>query len=238
MIAALVIAVAAIATFPAAETAGGCVVIELFTSEGCSSCPPADRLLGRLVQEDSGADGRMYPVTLPVDYWNRLGWVDPHSDPRFSARQRAYAAGLGSPVFTPAMVINGRTVVLGSDEAAVRAAIARGRTQSMPAALRLSARWTSTAISGRVELEPPSPHLELIVSLLQDGIDQRIAGGENSGLRLRHERVCRDFVRLGQASSWSLAPPADATPAACRILAYARDPLTGRIDGAAQIDFR
>src|SRR4051812_10358250 len=94
------------------------VVLELFTSQGCSSCPPADALLGRLAQRPS-----VIALAWHVDYWDHLGWRDPYASRQATARQQEYARQLESVVFTPALVVNGRKIVVGSDRAAVETAI-------------------------------------------------------------------------------------------------------------------
>src|SRR5277367_2482465 len=95
------------------------VVLELFTSQGCSSCPPADALLKRLSAENS----QLLPLSFHVDYWNYLGWKDPYSSQANTDRQRGYASTLDGQVYTPELVVNGATGVVGSDEGRVRNAI-------------------------------------------------------------------------------------------------------------------
>src|SRR5207302_9029162 len=98
-------------------------VIELFTSQGCSSCPPADKLVGEL-----GSDPSLVALSLPIDYWDYLGWKDTLADPRHTARQKAYAHARGDgQVYTPQVVVNGILHAVGSDKAAIEAAIANSR---------------------------------------------------------------------------------------------------------------
>src|SRR5450631_4065264 len=122
-------------TLPLAATrvraASAPVVLELFTSQGCSSCPPADAFLGELVRQ-SGVIG----LAWHVDYWNSLGWTDRYARRAWTDRQKAYAEHLGSEVFTPAMVVNGATMVVGSDKSAVRRAIDRATQPPLAVALR------------------------------------------------------------------------------------------------------
>src|SRR6266508_3656100 len=104
-------------------------VIELFTSQGCSSCPPADRLVGELARDPS-----IVAMSLPVDYWDYLGWKDTLANPRHTARQRGYARVRGDrEVYTPQVVVNGAFHVIGSDKAAIEHVIAKSRQN--PAAL-------------------------------------------------------------------------------------------------------
>jgi hypothetical protein len=104
-------------------------VVELFTSEGCSSCPPADRLLARIADEAAHSGQPVYALAFHVGYWDRLEWSDRFADPAFSRRQERYAAALGMPaVYTPEMIVNGRASFVGSDE---RRAIAGGVPQGV-----------------------------------------------------------------------------------------------------------
>src|SRR5215475_9684275 len=98
-------------------------VIELFTSQGCSSCPPADKLMGEFV-----ADPSLVTISLPIDYWDYLGWKDTLADPRHTARQRAYSAVRGDrEVYTPQVVVNGSMHAIGSNKGAIEKAIAKSR---------------------------------------------------------------------------------------------------------------
>src|SRR5476651_2318953 len=102
----------------------GFVLIELFTSEGCSSCPPADELVARVQKEDK--DKPVYILAYHVDYWNNLGWKDQFSSPAYSQRQRQYAAWLKAEVYTPQIVVNGKKEFVGSEEGTLRNAIQSG----------------------------------------------------------------------------------------------------------------
>src|SRR6516165_103101 len=128
MPAALVLAVSAALTCAHAEPRA---VVELFTSQGCSSCPPADRLLGQLAR-----DPALVALSLPIDYWDYIGWKDTLADPRHTARQRAYSKVRGDhEVYTPQVVVNGSLHALGSDREAVEAAIAKSRENPTTLAL-------------------------------------------------------------------------------------------------------
>jgi hypothetical protein len=120
----------ALAASPAARAGEAPVVLELFTSQGCSSCPPADALLGELVRRPN-----VIALAWHVDYWNGLGWRDPFATRLATDRQRAYAVRLHAEVYTPALVVNGAVVVVGSDRAAVAQAIGQAPPLSVPVAL-------------------------------------------------------------------------------------------------------
>src|SRR5712671_7573609 len=121
-------------------------VVELFTSQGCSSCPPADQLLGELAQDPS-----LVSVSVPVDYWDYLGWKDTLADPRNTARQKAYAHARGDgQVYTPQVVVNGSLHALGSDKAAIELAIAASRKNGAMSLLP-----TLTVGEGRLNVTVP-----------------------------------------------------------------------------------
>src|SRR5262249_27873168 len=130
----LLLAGAASLTANRALAATAPVVLELFTSQGCSSCPPADTLLGVLAQRPG-----VIALAWHVDYWNRLGWRDQFASREATARQQAYARQLGSEVFTPALVIDGADVVVGSDRSAVERAIRASAPFPVPVALTRTA---------------------------------------------------------------------------------------------------
>lgn len=185
--------------------AGRPVVVELFTSEGCSSCPPADRLLLEL-----RARPELLVLAFHVDYWDRLGWRDPFSLAAATARQRAYAARLGlHSVYTPQMVVDGRVDVVGSDRRAVAAALtasAREQPAPVPLALRDGPDGLAVAVgagAGQGDL--------VLVGFDRDHTT-RVGRGENSGLSLDEGNIVRSLVPLGawtgEARRFVVARPA------------------------------
>ncbi|SFL52444.1 DUF1223 domain-containing protein [Methylobacterium pseudosasicola] len=204
------------------------VVVELFTSQSCSSCPPAEALIGRLARE--GAD--VLPLAFHVTYWNHLDWRDPYSLPAATARQNDYAARFGGPTYTPQAVIDGQAGLVGSDEAGLRAAIAqaRGTGQTVRVALardgsRLSAKVGPGSGAGRILLIGFDP-----------SHTSRVLRGENAGRTLEQANVVRSIQDLGPwsgaAASFEAAAPAGETAA---LLLQAED---GRILGAARLGDR
>jgi hypothetical protein len=182
------------------------VVVELFTSQGCSSCPAADRLLSALASEGIG----VIPLSFHVDYWNRLGWSDPFSRPEWSRRQEAYAQALGAPtLYTPQVVVDGATEMVGSDELRLRAAIARAAAG--PAArLKLTLAPSATSVTVDVAIELPATFagrpLELWVALYESGLETAVRRGENGGRTLRNDGVVRALTRAGSIVHGSPGP--------------------------------
>src|SRR5262249_58863578 len=123
---ALLVAGCVVASVVMARAGEPRALLELFTSQGCSSCPPADRLVGQLANDPS-----LIALSVPIDYWDYLGWRDTLANPAHSARQRAYARARGDgQVYTPQIVVNGSTHALGSDQAAIERAIAQTGRQT------------------------------------------------------------------------------------------------------------
>ncbi len=175
-------------------------VIELFTSQGCSSCPPADRLLGELANDSS-----IIALSLPVDYWDYLGWKDTLASPRYSAKQRAYSHVRGDrDVFTPQVVVNGTIHVLGSDRAAIERAIA----QSKRAAMLVPVSVIRTGDLATVNVPEGKGQAEVWVCGVARSVPVAIGRGENRGSTITYHNVGKRWVKLGSwsggAASWTI----------------------------------
>ena len=177
----------------AALPGAGPVIVELFTSQGCSSCPPADRALSTLVRDGHVGDRAVVPLAFHVDYWDDLGWADPFSRPAWSQRQYAYATG--ARVYTPQLVVGGRADVLGSDVPAVRAAITAA---PLPARLDAHVRWHDDRAT--ITATAP-PGADVWVALYEDELTTRVARGENAGEALRNDHVVRRLERVVTAGA-------------------------------------
>jgi hypothetical protein len=180
------------------------VVVELFTSEGCSSCPPADALLAQLEKTQPVAGAEVIPLALHVDYWNHLGWSDPFSAHQFSERQGEYAAAFGSgQVYTPQMVVDGVKEFNGSNSSLAQEAI--GNAAREPKGEVLLTRTPSPAegfvrITAQIDKFPKPTDGEVVNVLLavtESGLASDVARGENSGRRLSHVGVVRSLKSLG-----------------------------------------
>lgn len=171
-------------------------LLELFTSQGCSSCPPADELLSRLRRE-TFAGGTVIPLAYHVDYWNYLGWSDPFSSAQWSTRQRDYAAAIPSTqVYTPQLVINGTEQLVGSSERPVRAAIERqleGRDRGSVTIERLTRNGNhlDVELRARLDRDPAGGRADLVVVLFEDGLTTAVARGENARRSLTNDSIVR-----------------------------------------------
>jgi hypothetical protein len=169
-------------------------VLELFTSQGCSSCPPADRLLAKLAAGDQARP--LAPLSFHVDYWNELGWPDPFSLPAWTERQRGYAASLGDDrVYTPELVVGGAAGMVGSSTAAVTRAIAAA---PHPELLPVVAKWDAD----HVEVTATAPAgADVYVAIWEASTRTKVTRGENAGETLVSDHVVRRFERVAAAGS-------------------------------------
>ena len=170
------------------------LVIELFTSQGCSSCPPADQLLSKLAHAGQ-LDGRVLaPLSFHVDYWNDLGWADPYSSPAWTERQQQYARSLGDRgVYTPELVVAGGVGMVGSERDRVTAAIAAA---PKPREITAAATWTPTAVT--ITAAAPDD-ADVWVAIWEESTSTRVTRGENSGETLVSDRVVRTLQRVAIA---------------------------------------
>lgn len=239
---ALVIAV----MFPAFSLAAECTarsgpttaaLIELYTSEGCSSCPPADRWLSRLASV-----ANVVPVAFHVTYWDYIGWRDPFADERHTARQRERSSASGARyVYTPQVTVGGRDFRDWSSKSSVEQAVARiNRT---PARVDLEIRVKALE-EGRVVAEAVATpkagvvrsDLALVIAATQNGLTSRVTAGENRGEKLRHDFVvrgmseARPFAATGSATATAtFAARGDWKPEAMAIAAFVQDMKTGEV---------
>jgi hypothetical protein len=187
-------------------------VIELFTSQGCSSCPAADKLLGELSKDPS-----LVALSVPIDYWDYLGWKDTLALPGHSNRQKAYSSVRGDrEVYTPQVIVNGSTQALGNDRGAIERAIATSRGKSVAT---LSLPLTLSTENGKVTVTAPAGKIdaagaEVWLCPLSKAVPVTIGRGENSGKTVTYHNVVRKWVKLGvwtgKAESWSI-PLTDVT---------------------------
>jgi hypothetical protein len=180
------------------------VLLELFTSEGCSSCPPADKLLKKLDREQpvNGAD--LIVLSEHVDYWNHDGWVDPYSSPELTKRQEQYASLLHSEVYTPQVVIDGTKQVVGSDRSAIEHAVqACLRMPEVPVAVSVKRDAGQIALHLQVAAVGGNRPATVYLVLALDQAGSHVLRGENAGRDLQHVAVVRSMVKVGTVSGAS-----------------------------------
>lgn len=193
-----------IATFVVARAAPR-ALLELFTSQGCSSCPPADKLLGEM-----SADPSIIALSLPIDYWDYLGWKDTLASPAHAALQRAYARVRGDrQVYTPQIVVNGAMHVLGSDQAAIDRTIAstdqKAGVMSVPVSLTVGDGGVNVKVDPAENAHNAG---EVWLCPVEKAVAVEIGRGENRGHTVTYHNVVRGWLKLGEwtgaAASWNV----------------------------------
>jgi hypothetical protein len=205
------------------------ILVELFTSEGCSSCPPADALLAELAARPD-----LLALSFHVDYWNKFGWKDPFSSPAATARQQRYAELLGlATVYTPQIVLDGRWQAVGSNRAEVERAMGAARRSREGVSVTLAVEH------GRVKIALGPDDSAASASVLLIGFDRRqvsgVSRGENSGRTLAHADVVNSIEEIGQydGRAQTIEAPLGRTADRVAAIVQARD---GRVLGAAAVD--
>ena len=238
---ALLAALAAVHPTPAAAPAPPFALVELFTSEGCSSCPPADRLLGRIAEEASRSGQNVFALAFHVDYWDYLGWTDRFARPEFGHRQRWYAAAARADgVYTPQIVVNGVAAFSGFDERRISAAVAEALAKTPAVSLVVDAILdrSTHAVEVRVAGARLPGGATVDVAVVEDGLSTRVLRGENADEVLHHSRVVRAFGTLSPGATTGevvLEVPPDLVGDRSSVVAFAQDPVTARVLAAAGV---
>src|ERR1700756_3916920 len=194
------------ASTPAGSSSDGAprtpVLVELFTSEGCSSCPPADALLERLDRSQPVNGAELIVLSEHVDYWNDIGWKDPYSSHEYSERQSAYAAQFGlRSIYTPQMIVDGHFEFVGSDERRAKEAIANAtKVMKTPVSVASSLRDEKTAVlhieTGPLPSSSTAESAGIFLAIADDSDESHVTRGENAGRTLMHVAVLRSLVRI------------------------------------------
>jgi hypothetical protein len=221
------------------------VLVELFTSEGCSSCPPADALLAKLDHDQPVTTAEIIVLGEHVDYWDELGWHDRFSAHQFTDRQSQYASRLHvDSVYTPQMIVDGTDQFVGNDSThALHAIQHASQTPKFPLALSHPI-VDGHRISASVSTAAPPAQLQgdLYAALVDPKDSTDVRRGENSGHRIQHAGVVRTMQRIGSLNDlaskpyeFSLTAPPDATPTTMRIVVFAQRAGQGAVLGAISI---
>jgi hypothetical protein len=212
----------------------GFAVVELFTSEGCSSCPPAEEVVGRL----NGLTKNIFLLSFHVDYWNYLGWKDVYSSPAYTNRQQEYGAIFHlNSIYTPQIVINGKAQFVGSDESRLKESISSSISEipateihinvQRPEKNQIPVTWNQTISKG----------FKLNISLVQHTATNYIQAGENKGRTLIHSYIVRDFQSDASQNNpgvlYLKIPPGLST-AECDVIAFLQNEKTGEIIAATR----
>ncbi|HEX3702284.1 MAG TPA: DUF1223 domain-containing protein [Vicinamibacterales bacterium] len=221
------------------------VIVELFTSEGCSSCPPADAVLSDLVSAQPVGHALVIGLSEHVDYWDNLGWKDPFSNHKFTERQSAYAAAANeADIYTPEMVVDGSAAFVGSDRQAALSEISRAASHGKST---LRAVWANGAPRALIVDAPegsvPS-NASVVLAIVEDHLTSSVTRGENKGHQLSHTAVTRSLATLGAVAkdgSFHTSAKIDTLPGwnltALHAVVFVQLEHFGRILAAASVPF-
>ena len=176
------------------------VIVELFTSEGCSSCPPADRVLAELEKAQPVTNAIIIALGEHVDYWNDLGWADPFSSGAFSERQQTYARAFNTDTYTPQMVVDGQAEFVGNDSAKAISAISKAaRTQKANLQITPVNQATIKVTATEIPAQLNHAKLDIVLALTESHLQTKVERGENAGRMLAHASVVRQLQVIGTA---------------------------------------
>ncbi len=209
--------------------AGETVVVELFTSQGCSSCPPADRILGELADEDD-----VIALAYHVDYWDYLGWKDEFASPSFTDRQRAYArAKRERTIYTPQMVIGGVDHVVGSKGMKVAHTIRKHAEQELPVTVRARRNGGTVEIQATASGQVPALLVQVATYSPKETVD--IRRGENAGRRITYYNVVRSLNSVGRWNGQGTYSATASVPGNVPVVVLVQAGVGGPILGATRL---
>lgn len=207
------------------------VVVELFTSQGCSSCPPAEALF-REIAHDPSLRGKVIPLAFHVDYWDRLGWRDPFSSADWTRRQQFYTRALRlDSAYTPQAVVNGSRQLVGSSSSGLRTAIDEASRRAVSGRVGIEASRTGATVTANVHADAP-PGTDVMLALFENDVTTRIGAGENSGLTETEDAIVRRLLRVGNGT---VTLPIDPSWKHLGVAVFLQDHNTLQIRNAASV---
>ncbi len=234
----LCFAVFAVALRAAGPTPHAVILAELFTSEGCSSCPPADALLMKLDRQQPVAGAQIIVLSEHVDYWNQLGWKDPFSSAQFTQRQAMYAHAFVDDSYTPQLVIDGRVALVGGNEQEILPALAKAAARPKIAVRIASVKREGNEAVVGLSTGESARKAEVWVAIADDHDQSSVRRGENSGRTLNHVAVVRSLAKVGTVAKSAsfekeVRVPLGAQSGPGRVVVFLSEP-GGPVTGAAE----
>ena len=221
---------------PATGDNKGFALVELFTSEGCSSCPPADQLMEKLQQENAGKP--VYVVAFHVDYWNQLGWKDKFSSSAFTDRQRRYSSWMNlETIYTPQVVVNGTSEYVGSNERSIVKAIDASLSQKTDNSLTINGKADSGKIQVEYAVTGSTKNKALYLALVQKKASSHVMAGENKGRQLSHVQIVRELIPVDiSAKSTTINLPDSLAKEGWDLIGFIQNKGNGSITAAARMN--
>jgi len=218
----------------------GFALLELYTSEGCSSCPPADELMGRIQNEYK--DSNVYVLAYHVDYWDKQGWKDIFSNPDYTKRQYEYAKFLGKePIYTPQVIVNGKADYIASQETVVRNAIKTALSKPALTDLSLEATQNNNNLAVNYTVEGTSRNNQLLIAVVQKTAKSNVKRGENAHRVLSHYQIVHHLHTIDlkdKKGTVSIHLPKDFNTNDFEVIGFIQDSKTGSILGVNRADFK
>jgi hypothetical protein len=217
-------------------------VVELFTSQGCSSCPAADKLLSEIALQAETQNEPILVLSFHVSYWNHLGWKDPYSSEAFTERQRHYSEVLQTDnIYTPQMIVNGTEEFVGSDRTRITSAITRALATPAAYAItidQLNKQGNTLSLAYTLN-ESPKDEL-LYAALVINHAENQVPRGENAGKLLKHDNVVMtlDSFPLGKTGQLKLSIPASTNPSGYELILFIQERNSLKIVGATRLKLR
>ena len=219
------------------------VMVELFTSEGCSSCPPADELLGHLRQDLSAKNVQVIPLGFHVDYWNSLGWKDRFSSAEFTERQEQYTRALRvDGPYTPEMVVDGSVELVGNDAGRAQSTIRQQAAQLETAQVKIAmAGADQLTVQVKGPSAPSGGTVLVMLAITEDNLSTQVGSGENGGRTLHHAAVVRELRQVGTLhdggfeSTVPLKLEKEWKQSDLRAVVFVQNGPNGKIEGAASV---
>ncbi|MFB3387601.1 DUF1223 domain-containing protein [Flavobacterium sp. LAR06] len=214
----------------------GFALLELYTSEGCSSCPPADELMGRIQNEYK--DSNVYVLAYHVDYWDRQGWKDVFSNADYTQRQYDYARFLGKdPIYTPQLIVNGKADYIGSQETMVRNGIKVALSKPIATDLSLGASQTNDNLNVNYNIEGTFKNSSLLIAIVQKSAKSNVKRGENANRILSHYQIVHHLHSVtlkDKKGTVSIHLPKSFNENDFEVIGFVQDKNNGNITGATK----
>jgi hypothetical protein len=225
-----------VATVAATTAPQHVVIAELFTSQGCSSCPAADKLMGNYIEQN---DARILPLSFHVDYWNYIGWKDPFSNKQFSKRQQQYATQLHTEsVYTPQVVLNGSYETVGNNKTKVEAGLKKLAANNYKPVLTATLNAAGNGWLLKYTIAQASQY-QLQIAIVQKKAVTAIANGENGGTTLKNYNVVRELITIDATPTGekTITLPTNLAAQDALVVVYVQHKQTLAIDDAVQLKF-
>jgi hypothetical protein len=218
----------------------GFALLELYTSEGCSSCPPADELMGRIQNEYK--DDNVYILSYHVDYWDRQGWKDVFSNADYTKRQYDYAKFLGKePIYTPQLIVNGKADYIASQETEVRNGIKSALSKPVVTDLSLEANQANNNLNVNYNIEGTFKNSSLLIAIVQKAAKSNVKRGENANRILSHYQIVHHLHSLdlkGEKGTVSIHLPKSFNEKDFEVIGFVQDKNSGAISGVTRANFQ